>query len=229
MKLIGLLGGMGWQSTIEYYRLLNELVSQKLGKHHSARLVLSSPDYEDIKQYGYDQAQERGEVLLNALIELSGFNPDCMLICNNTLHKVYDEIKPHLHSDIPVLHIVDIVCEELARKDAKKALLLGTQFTMEDGFFADGLKQQDILSIIPDEDERRHIQEIHDELLQDVPNEKMINWFKELIEKYSDEVDAVVLACTELPLVISQNNVDVPLFNSLELHCKAAVDFALEK
>jgi len=227
MKLIGLLGGMGWQSTIEYYRLLNELVHQNLGKHHSARLVLSSPDYEDIKQYEYDQIQERGDVLLNALVELSGFNPDCMLVCNNTLHKVYDEIKPHLKSDIPVLHIVDIVCEELAQKNVKKVLLLGTQFTMEDGFFADGLKQRDISSIIPDEDERRHIQEIHDELLQRVPNNEMSDWFKELIKKYSKEADAVVLACTELPLVVSQNEIDVPIFNSLELHCKAAVDFAL--
>lgn len=227
MKLIGLLGGMGWQSTIEYYRKLNELVHQQLDKYHSARIVLLSPDYEDIKQYTYEQTEERGEVLLNQLLELASCNPDCILICNNTLHKVFDEIKPHLYIETPVLHVVEVVGEQLAANHMSKVLLLGTQFTMEDGFFEAGLKKEGVSCTVPSDDERKRIQEIHDTLLQDEPNENMKQYFQELIGTYADNIDGVLLACTELPLVVSQEDCEIPIINTIDAHCQAAIDFAL--
>jgi aspartate racemase len=227
MKLIGLLGGMGWQSTIDYYRTLNQQVHKKLGKNHSARVILLSPDYEDIKQYNYEQIQERGEILLNELLELSSSNPDCILICNNTLHKVYDEIKPHLYIETPIFHIVDLVGEHLARQRLNNVLLLGTQFTMEDGFFEQGLKKHGVSCVIPPSEIRRDMQKMHDKLLVQGPDEEMTVWHKKLIQEYIKDVDAVVLACTELPLIVSQKDFEIPIIDTVELHCTSAIDFAL--
>jgi aspartate racemase len=218
---------MGWQSTILYYERLNQLAHTRMGKHHSADIVLRSPDYQRIKRFAYDQIEERGAVLANELSALALCNPDCILICNNTLHKAYDDVKARLDLRVPVLHIVNEVGKYLAANSMKSVLLLGTQFTMEDGFFAEGLRSHGISCRIPDAGVRNDMQKIQEKLLREGPDQEMKTWYKKLIMTYDDTVDAVVLACTELPLIISPSDIPFPVVDSVDVHCKAAIAFAL--
>jgi len=227
MKLIGLLGGKGWESTIEYYRFLNEQVAQKLGRNHSARIILYSPDYEDMKQFSYDEMKEKCVILKKELMELANCLPDCILLCNNTLHKAYDELRKDFSLSIPVLHIVELTGQRLKDTKMKRVLLLGTSFTMEDGFFEEGLKKYGITCVIPPKEARGAMQDIHDKLLLNGPNGSMKDWFKKLIIGYEGKVDAVLLACTELQLLIEQKDFSMPIVNTVEIHCTAAVHFAI--
>ena len=127
---------------------------------------------------------------------------------------------------MPVLHIVDRVGDHLAQKELKNVLLLGTQFTMEDGFFEQGLKKYGISCVIPPSEVRHDMQKMHDKLLVQSPEEEMKAWHRKLITEYSKNADAVVLACTELPLVVNQQDFEIPIIDTVELHCASAVDFA---
>src|ERR1700688_986512 len=154
MKTIGLLGGTSWSSTIDYYTLLNQLVHQRLGGFHSAKIILKSIDYHDISSnYGKDDAKI-ADLLLEELLDLISLNPDCILICCNSLHKFYDMIKAHVYTDIPVFHAVELVAEHSKKQNYKKVLLLATKFTMEDGFFAKILQNSGIDVIIPNQEQR---------------------------------------------------------------------------
>lgn len=226
MKTIGLLGGTAWVSTIEYYRQINKKINERLGKNHSARIILSSIDYEEIKQYNYQNWEKIGEILMNEIVRLNNCKVDCILICNNTLHKAFDEIEPRLRIKAPIFHIVDCVGKFALEKKFKKFLLLGTKFTMENGFYHARLKKYGFNIITPSDDERNEIQRITQEELS---KEKIIDeskkWFKELIAKYP--CDAVVVGCTELPMIIKQDDYDIPILNTLDLHCERAVNFSL--
>ena len=243
MKTIGLLGGTGWSSTIGYYTLLNEKVAQRLGGYHSAKIILKSIDYHDIMStYGQDHAVTAG-ILKTELLELIKLNPDCIMICCNSLHKYYDMIKSDLNSKIPVFHAVDLVADHIKKQNYNKVLLLATKFTMEDGFFARTLRQapdyakastgrQDeredngITVVIPNLEERNEMQRIHGELMQNSVSQESRNYFGALIAKHND-CDAVVLGCTEYPLVVNQSNSILPIIDPVQLQTSAAVDFAL--
>ncbi len=164
MKTIGLLGGTGWSSTIGYYTLLNQLMHARLGGHHSAKVLLKSIDYENLwSSYGNDQ--KASHLLEEELAGLIALKPDCIIICCNTLHKYYDMIKDKLNSSIPVMHAVDLVAQHANDHGYRKILLLATKFTMEDGFFAKKLENAGIEVVIPTQEERNILRDIHGQLM----------------------------------------------------------------
>jgi len=227
MKTIGLLGGTGWSSTIGYYTILNEMVNQRLGGYHSAKILLKSIDYQDIMtNYGKDHEKVAG-ALQAELSELIALKPDCILICCNALHKYYDMVKAKIGSDIPLFHAVDLVAQHIKDQHYKRVLLLAATFTMEDGFFAKRLEKDGIEVIIPNQAERDAMQKIHDKLMQNVVSDESRNYLRDLIMKYQD-LDAVILGCTEYPLVVDRDNSVLPIINPVCLQASAAVDYALE-
>lgn len=226
MKIIGLLGGASWVSTVEYYRLINKRVNERLGKQHSAKIVLNSMDYEEIKRYNYQNWGKIEEILMDEIIKLDNCNVDCILICNNTLHKALVNIESDLYIEAPIFHIVDCAGEYAQKNNFRKILLLGTKFTMEDGFYHKRLNKFGIDVVTPVEQERNEIQRItQEELSKELFTEKSKKWFQEIVKKYP--CDAVVVGCTELPLIIEQEDYKVPILNTLELHCEKAVSFSL--
>ncbi len=228
MRLIGLLGGTSWPSTIEYYRILNEMVQQRLGGFHSANLLLRSIDYHDIKSCYHDDWDEIPLLLETALKDLAGRDPDCILICNNTLHKAYDLVASRLNLQVPVIHIVDAVGRAASERGFKRLLLLATKFSMEDGFYAERLKRFGCEVTIPSADERDHIQEIQSLLATGQTDARFRDYFRNLLARYT-KVDAVILGCTELPLAIGNSEATQPLLNPIELQCAEALDFAFDR
>lgn len=228
MKTIGLLGGTGWSSTIGYYKALNELVAARLGGYHSAKILLKSIDYHDImSNYGKDH-KKIAALLKQELQELIELKPDSIIICCNSLHKYYDLIKPELKTQIPVLHAVELVAQNLLETDRKKVLLLATKFTMEDGFFAKILEKKGITVSIPNQDERNKMQDIHAELMHNIVTTEARNYFSELIKNHRD-LKAVVLGCTEYPLVVDSTNSILPIIDPVHLQAMAAVNHALSE
>lgn len=229
MKTIGLLGGTGWSSTINYYTLLNELVHQKLGGFHSARVLLKSIDYHDImSNYGTDN-DKVAQTLQHELEGLMALKPDCILICCNSLHKYYDLIKHNLDSSIPVFHAAELVGQQLKQEGRNNVLLLATKTTMEDGFFANILQTYGINVTIPTQQQRDEMQKIlANELLQNIITEKSKAYFADLIKEHSN-LDAVVLGCTEFPLLVNQENSVLPVVDPVHLQTTYAVNFALNQ
>ena len=230
MKTIGLLGGTGWSSTIGYYVLLNKLVQNRLGGYHSAKIILKSIDYHDImSDYGKDP-KKIADILHTELMDLYGLNPDCIIICCNSLHKYYDMIKDDIYNDdkdIPVFHAVELVAQYAKEKNYRKVLLLATKSTMEDGFFADIIKKQNIEVVIPELLERDAMQKIlSEELIHNKITEQSRDYFAQIIAEHAD-CEAVILGCTEFPLLVDASNSALPIINPVELRCKSAIDYAL--
>ena len=213
IRPIGILGGTSWPSTIEYYRHFNELAQTTLGGHHSADLLLRSIDYHPIKSRYGNSWEEIPELLGLHLQELASYQPSCIVIANNTLHKAFDQIEPDLNLSVPVIHIVDADGEEVEKATVKSALLLAVKFTMEDGFYAKRLAQYGVTVEIPDETDRTTIQTIQSQLARGESPEKFKAIFEEMIGKFTN-LDAVILACTELPLVINHQSSPLPVFDS---------------
>lgn len=228
MKTIGLLGGTGWSSTIGYYTMLNELVGKRLGGYHSAKILLKSIDYHDIMS-NYGKAPEKiASKLHEELMNLISLSPDCIIICCNSLHKYYDLIKHKIASNIPVLHAVELVAQHCQQKQYKKVLLLATKSTMEDGFFAKIVEHHGVEVVIPSLTERDAMQQIlSKELIHNIVTQPSKDYFSSLITAHP-ECQAVVLGCTEFPLLIDKSNSILPIINPVELQCTAAVDFALK-
>ena len=227
MKVIGLLGGTSWPSTIEYYRLLNETVQTRLGGYHSANLLLRSIDYHSIKSRYHHGWDEIPSLLSAALTDLADRGPDCILLCNNTLHKAYDQLlSAGLELPVPVFHIVDAVSRAAKAKDYRRLLLLGTKFSMEDGFYSERLARDGLHVSTPDAAEREKIQDIQSRLAAGQMDSRFRAYFKSLLSRY-DSVDAVVLGCTELPLAIGEDEASQAILNPIELQCEEALEFAL--
>jgi aspartate racemase len=227
MKTIGLLGGTDWSSTIGYYKILNELVGDRLGGYHSAKIILKSIDYHDImSSYGQEDHKKIAQILKKELQGLIELHPDCIIICCNSLHKYYDMIKEELASTIPVMHAVELVAKHLVENNYKHILLLATKFTMEDRFFANILEKNGIKVTIPDQEERDTMKTIHDELMQNIVTAESTEYFASLIRKHQN-LDAVVLGCTEYPLVVDKHNSALPIVDPVVLQATYAVDYAL--
>lgn len=226
MKTIELLGGTGWSSTIGYYKLLNETVGERLGGYHSAKILLRSVDYHEIViNYGihHDVVAQTLAKELRALIDMK---PDCLMICCNSLHKYYDMIRSELAAPIPVMHAIELVAQHLKAKGHKHVLLLATKFTMEDGFFANILEDHGIHVDIPNHQERQQMNDIHAELMHNVVTQESRDFMSQLIAKCQG-LDAVILGCTEYPLVVNQQNSVLPIVDPVILQVQAAVNFAL--
>lgn len=197
----------------------------RLGGHHSAKILLKSIDYHDLwSNYGNDQ--KAAQLLQEELAGLIALRPDCIIICCNTLHKYYDMIKENLDSSIPVIHALDLVAQHAKDRGYKKVLLLATKFTMEDGFFAKNLENAGIDVVIPTQNERNILHEIHDQLMVNCITLEAREYFRMLILKYND-LDAVILGCTEYPLVVDETNSALPIIDPVNLQTASAVNFAL--
>jgi aspartate racemase len=228
MKTIGLIGGTGWLSTIEYYRELNQEVNKRLGGLSAARCLLYSFDYADIDRL--NKAEDH-ETIFNLLVDagkkLQYAGADCLLLCANTLHMHADKLIKEI--SIPLIHIGDATGTEIKKHNISAIALLGTKWTMELDFYKNRLAAASIKSLTPDSEDRKFIHfAIMEELLKENFKPETKNRFLKIIGDLENKgAQGVVLGCTEIPLLIKQNDLKLPVFNTLQIHAKAAVDFAL--
>ncbi len=230
MKTIGLIGGMSWESSAEYYRIINEEVNRRLGGVHSAKVILYSFDFAEI-----EELQHRGEwekltqVMIDAARRLENAGAEVLLICTNTMHKMFDQVQENV--EVSMIHIADATAEEIKNKGLKKVGLLGTKFTMEGDFYRKRFENHGIETVIPTEDEREIIHRIiYDELVVGIIRDESRKKYLEIIEHLKQRgAEGVVLGCTEIPLLIKQEHVDIPVFDTTRIHALKAVDFALQK
>jgi aspartate racemase len=230
MKTIGMIGGMSWESSLEYYRIVNETIKEELGGFHSAQCVLYSVNFEEVEKLQHQGDWESlTRLMIDAAQRVKKAGADFLIICTNTMHKMADEVQEATR--IPLLHIVDVTAAAIRANGQAKVGLLGTKFTMEQDFYKGRLNQRhEIDVLIPDDKER---QVIHDILY----NELCLGDIKELSrEKFKDIIQGlvgrgaqgVILGCTEIPLIVSQKDCEIPLYDTTTLHAKAAVAFALQ-
>lgn len=229
MKTIGLIGGMSWESTSEYYRILNEEIKSRLGGLHSAKCLINSVDFEEIERFqsngDWDGA---GEVLGNAAYSLQKGGADFIIICTNTMHKVVEKIKENIN--IPVLHIADTTAKEIKRKGIQTIGLLGTKYTMEQDFYKSRIEENNIKVIVPVEKNREKINEIiYTELCLGKITSQSREYYKRVIEELVQKgAQGIILGCTEIGLLIKQEDVVVPIFDTTFIHAIEAVNVALE-
>ncbi|HDR4372955.1 aspartate racemase [Bacillus cereus] len=230
MKTIGLIGGMSWESTSEYYRIINEEIKERLGGLHSAKCLINSVDFEEIERCqssgDWDGA---GEILGNAAYSLQKGGADFIIICTNTMHKVVGKIKAKI--DIPVLHIADATAKEIKRKDIQKVGLLGTKYTMEQDFYKSRIEENNIKVIVPSEKNRKEINKvIYTELCLGKIVSQSREYYKRVIEELVQKgAQGIILGCTEIGLLIKQENVSVPIFDTAHIHAIEAVKVALDR
>jgi len=230
MKIIGMIGGMSWESSLEYYRIMNQAVKEKLGGFHSAQCLLYSVDFDDVEKL---QHQGDWESLTRLMIEaaqrVKNAGADFLVICTNTMHKMADAVQSAVQ--IPLLHIADVTAEAVKANGQSRVGLLGTKFTMEQDFYKGRLKDvHGIDVLIPGDEERQSVHDIlYNELclgeIKELSREKFQSIIQNLVGRGAQ---GVVLGCTEIPLIVHQEDYDIPLYNTTSLHAKAAVDFALQ-
>lgn len=229
MKLIGLIGGISWESSVEYYRHINRMVAERLGGFHSGRVVLYSVDFNEIEKAQYDgRWDDAAEVLGDAAQALVRAGAEILLVCANTMHKVADKIEER--AGLKLLHIGDVTGQAVVRQGLKTVGLLGTRFTMEEQFLRGMLEDRFSLRVlVPDKEDRETVNRIiYEELckgkIEASSREAYIEVIDRLIQKGAE---GIILGCTEIPLLIGPEHVNVPLFDTTALHAQAAVDQAL--
>ncbi len=229
MKTIGLIGGMSWESTVTYYQIVNETVKRELGGLHSAKVLLYSVDFAEIEEY-----QAKGEwdksarVLSQAAINLEKAGADFIVICTNTMHKVAPEIQKEI--SIPVIHIAEATAEELKKNGIMKVGLLGTKYTMTQEFYKSKLKEAGIAVVIPDEEGVTTVNDvIYKELCLGIISEQSKKKFVSVIEDLQREgAQGVILGCTEIGLLIGQEDTALPVFDTTQIHATKAALLAIE-
>lgn len=231
MKTIGLIGGMSWESSQEYYRVINNRTKETLGGLNSAKCVLYSVNFAEIEVLQHQgRWEESAEVLGKAAQGLEQAGADCVVLCTNTMHKVADAIASHI--TIPFLHIADATATKVQAKGLKTVGLLGTRFTMEQDFYRGRLMDQHGLQVlIPDETERQIVHDvIYDELCCGVMNPGSKQRYVQIMNRLVEEgAEGIILGCTEIESLIQPEDVAVPVFATAKIHAEAAVDFALSK
>lgn len=227
MKKIGLVGGISWTSTLDYYKYINQSINEKLGGLNSAECILYSLNFADIQDRGWTNSYD---LIFNACKSLTSSNVDFIVLCANTAHLFADEIQSKI--DIPIIHIASATAKEIQRQKLSKVGLLGTKFTMEMDFYRNKLKEYYIETIIPSEN--GDIEEIQDivknELGKGIISKesklKFIRYANELMERGAQ---GLVLGCTEIPMLIEQRDFDFPVFDTTKLHVESIVNFTLNK
>ena len=231
MKTIGLLGGMSWESTVEYYRLINEMVKARLGGLHSARCLLYSVNFAEIETLQHQgRWDEAGLVLADAAERLERGGADFMILCTNTMHKVAGAIQARLQ--IPFLHIADPAGEAIKGQGLKTVGLLGTGFTMEQDFYRGRLVDRYGLQVLtPDKTDREVIHRvIYDELCLGIVKPGSKERYLQIIERLVEAgAEGIILGCTEIGLLVHDDDCTTPLFDTTRLHAAAAVDYALSE
>lgn len=230
MKTIGLLGGMSWESTTDYYRLINETVKKKLGGLHSAKCILYSVDFEEIERYQFsNQWGECAHILGRACLSLEQAGADFIVICTNTMHKIVDQIQ--LQIKIPILHIADVTAQELKNHKINQVGLLGTKFTMKEDFYKNRLIEKGIEILIPDQDKCEKISTIiYNELcLGQINDDSKQFYLKVINELHQKGAQGIILGCTEIGELIQQKDTSVPLFDTTFIHAVKAAEIAISK
>jgi aspartate racemase len=229
MKMIGLIGGMSWESTVVYYQLLNRLARQRLGGLHSARLLLWSFDFAEIEAH---QAAGDWEAATNCMLDaarsLEKGGAECIVICTNTMHKMAEDVQDAI--DIPLIHIADATATAIKAAGARKPLLLGTRFTMEQDFYKGHLENNHGINVrVPNAEERTSIHEIiYQELCQGEIRSVSKQRYLEIVSNAINAgADGVIFGCTEVGLLIAQDDLEIPAFDTTVLHANAAMDYAL--
>ena len=230
MKKIGLIGGLTWESTAEYYRLINEMVHERLGKRHSAEMIVGSFDFDPINRMIVENNWDGvAELLFEMARNLEKAGAECLLICCNTLHRLADRLE--CPGGAKLIHIIDVIADEIIFQKMKKVGLMGSIYSMKEDFYRDRLAQQGIEVVIPEENDMKIIMEV-------IETELGVGKIKKSSRKYFVEIinnlrakgaEGVILGCTEIPLLIRKQDTPVALFDSTWLHSAAAVNFALEK
>lgn len=230
MKTLGLIGGMSWESTAIYYRLLNEIVRERLGGLHSAKLLLWSFDFAEIaeRQHAGDW-EGAGALLVEAARRLEAGGAEGLVICTNTMHKLADAVQAAI--SIPLIHIADATGRAVVEAGVRRPALLATRFTMEQDFYKGRLVDKYGLEpVVPDQAGCEMVHKvIYDELCQGIirPDSKSAYLDEVGRMRRTDQVDSVIMGCTEITMLIGQGDFDIPVFDTTRIHAEAAIDFAL--
>lgn len=230
MKTLGLIGGMSWESTVPYYRMINEHVKQQLGGLHSAKLFLYSVDFYEIEKLQMaGDWQQAGEILGNAANALARAGAEVIVVCTNTMHKVADDIERI--GGLPLLHIADATAEKIKGQGLRKIGLLGTRFTMEQDFYRGRLQDiHEIEVVTPDEADRAIVHRIiYEELCLGIVNDASREEYRQIIAKLELQgVEGIILGCTEITLLVGAADASVPVFDTTAIHALAAAEFSLK-
>jgi aspartate racemase len=230
VKALGLIGGMSWESTAIYYRLLNEIVRERLGGLHSAKLFLWSFDFAEIaeRQHAGDW-QGAGDLLVEAGRGLEAAGAQGLVICTNTMHKLADQVQAAV--SVPLIHIADATAQAVVKAGASRPALLATRFTMEQDFYKGRLVDKyGLQPVVPDQAGRDTVHKvIYDELCQGVVKDGSKAAYMAEVGRMrrDDKIDGVIMGCTEITMLIGQSDFDIPVFDTTRIHAEAAVDFAL--
>ncbi|QHC23079.1 aspartate/glutamate racemase family protein [Streptomyces sp. GS7] len=228
MKTIGLIGGMSWESTAEYYRLLNELTRDRLGGLHSSKCVLYSVDFAEIERLQTEgRWDEAGAILAEAAKALEAAGADLLLMCTNTMHKIADQVSAAVGR--PLLHLADTTADAVHAKGLRRVGLLGTAFTMEQDFYRGRLASRGLDVLVPDAAGRRTVHRvIYEELCLGIVNEASRDSYASVIDDLvTAGAEGIILGCTEIELLIRPEDSPVPIFPTTRLHAEAAVTLAL--
>ena len=229
MKTIGLIGGTSWISTIEYYRIINQQVNERLGGINSAKILLYSINFEDMQPpVDWDGWISIGTMLSGIAKNLEAAGADCILLCSNTPHIVADLVQEKIQ--VPLINIVKETSKAIAARGYKKVALLGTKITMERPFFKEQLLKSNIIPLIPGEAEREFIHSsIYNEFGKGIFSEETKTKYLDIIEDLKKQgAEGVIFGCTEIPLLVKQEECPLPIFDTTWIHATAAVDFALK-
>lgn len=228
MKTAGLIGGMSWESTVGYYRVVNNTIKQQLGGFHSAKCIIYSVDFQEIEEcQAKGNWDKSAEILSLAAQSLEKAGADFIVICTNTMHKVAEQIQSTI--TIPIMHIAEVTAEELLKNKISRVALLGTKYTMEQDFYKNKLIEKNIEVLIPNDEDRQFVNDtIYNELcLGVISPESKAGFLRIADELASNGAQGVILGCTEIGMLINQNDTAIPLFNTTEIHAKSAAMYAL--
>ncbi|KQN63392.1 MULTISPECIES: aspartate/glutamate racemase family protein [Rahnella] len=229
MKTLGLIGGMSWESTVPYYRMINEHVKQQLGGLHSAKLFLYSVDFYEIEKLQMaGDWQQAGEILGNAARSLARAGAEVIVVCTNTMHKVAGDIERI--GGLPLLHIADATAEKIKGQGLRKIGLLGTRFTMEQDFYRGRLQEKHQIDVVtPDDADRAIVHRIiYDELCLGIIKDDSREEYRRIIGKLEQQgVEGIILGCTEITLLVGAEDARVAVFDTTAIHALAAAEFAL--
>jgi aspartate racemase len=228
MKVLGLIGGISWVSTADYYRIINQGINDKLGGLNFSECIIYSFNFADIKKNNDKNDWESTyEMLKNASTHLKSSGASAIILCANTMHFLADRLEEEIN--IPVIHVATVTANKVVEAKLRKVALLGTKFTMELDFFKSKLREKNIETVIPKEEDRDFIQNsIYEELGKGVINPETKKKYLRIIEDLIQEgAEGVILGCTEIPLLIKNTDVDIPVFDTTIIHSQAAIEFAI--
>ena len=228
MQTLGLIGGMSWESTALYYKLINERVRDRMGKLHSAPLLMYSYDFQDIKEMQYgDRWEEAAASLAEVATRLESAGARAIVLCTNTMHKLAPEIISNV--TIPFIHIGDATAQRIRAKGYRRLGLLGTKFTMEEDFYADRLRAHDLDVLVPPTDERADVNRIiYDELCLGIVDASSRRRYQDVMAALvAAGAECIILGCTEITMLVGQNDTSVETFDTTAIHAETAADFAM--